>query len=93
MIQYVIPTTGDATKLITSISAISGKTKINIEAGTETIFKKYNSALDRMDIEDDDVIVFVHDDIVIRDEHIEKKLEMSSQKGSHHPTLTEKRGL
>ena len=77
MIQYIIPTNGDASKTATSISNVSSKTKIHIEGeSSKNIFQKYNSALERIDIDDNDVIVFLHDDIDIRDEHIEKKLEM-----------------
>jgi len=76
MIQYVIPTKDNANKLVTSISTMSTNTKIHIESENESIFKKYNNALDKMEINDDDVIVFLHDDIEIRDEHIEKKLEL-----------------
>lgn len=76
MIQYVIPTTGSASKTVMSISKISEKTKIHIESDELDIFQKYNRALENMEIDDNDVIVFLHDDIEIRDENIEKKLEL-----------------
>lgn len=76
MIHYVIPTKGNASKLVLSISNLSTNSKIHIESGNENIFQKYNNALEKMEINDNDVVVFLHDDIEIRDENIEKKLEL-----------------
>lgn len=49
-----------------------------IEEGEDrTIFKKYNDALSRIPkIEDNDVVVFSHDDITIKDEYFEDKLDL-----------------
>lgn len=76
MIQYVIPTKSDASKTVTSISKISSKTKIHMETDHLNIFQKYNRALNNMNIGDNDVIVFLHDDIDIRDEWFEQKIKM-----------------
>jgi len=83
MIKYVIPTTGDASKTVTSISKVTGETKIYIEGDHLNIFQKYNKSLKSIDIDDNDIIVFVHDDIEIRDEYIEKKLELYFQYKQH----------
>lgn len=76
MIQYIIPTKGNA-KVVPSIAKISTNNKIFVDNDSNrNIFEKYNHTLGLMNISDDDVIVFVHDDIEILDEYIEKKLEM-----------------
>lgn len=77
MIHYIIPTQGDASKTVTSISKLGTKTKIHIESDNDlTIFQKYNRALENAEIDDNDVIVFLHDDIEIRDDNFEKKLDL-----------------
>jgi len=56
---------------------IAPESGLYVEEGEDrSIFKKYNDALKRMVLEDHDVVVFLHDDISIRDEHFEKKVEL-----------------
>ena len=46
------------------------------EGEDRSIFKKYNDALGLLAISDEDVVVFLHDDISICDVYFEKKIEM-----------------
>jgi len=81
MIHYVI-----ACKDLTTYKKILQPTFENLiakengiyieEGGDKSIFQKYNNALDRMVIEEDDVVVFLHDDMSIRDPNFEPKIEI-----------------
>ena len=42
----------------------------------DTMFKKYNFGLANSDVSDDDIVVFVHEDVRILDENFEQKLEI-----------------
>jgi hypothetical protein len=80
MIQYIIPTTLDkhpTNGIVNSINNLSKHDRyVHIQYSGDSIFQKYNLALEQLTINEHDVIVFVHNDIEIRDDSFEKKLEM-----------------
>ena len=78
MIHYIIPTIGhDISRTESSINQLADHDrKLFIDNSNSTIFEKYNNGLNSLTIKDEDVVVFVHDDITIRDETFEKKLEL-----------------
>lgn len=83
MIHYVVAVHDrEVYKEWTEKSLEKFKDSVVIEVDDEpgdSIFKKYNRGIDRINLEKDDLVAFIHEDVKILDPHFEEKIKMTFQ--------------
>lgn len=76
MIYYVVPSKSRESYLESHFKTAGVRGSKRIMYGDDSIHKKYNKAIDAINPNADDIVVFAHDDVIIIDELMKDKLEL-----------------